>query len=120
MHDVSFAAHPEWFPWREGVRRRLFTRLAARRAAVVLTLSAFSRDEIVRHLGIEASRIRVIPLGLGLRPDAERAAASTASPDAPLILYVGSLFNRRHVDALVRAMPRGAPPRAWREARHRW
>ena len=104
VHDVSFAAHPEWFPWREGVRRRLLTRVAARRAAVVLTLSAFSRDEIVRHLGIEASRIRVIPLGLGLRPDAERPA-STASPDAPLILYVGSLFNRRHVDTLVRAMP---------------
>jgi glycosyltransferase involved in cell wall biosynthesis len=105
VHDVSFAAHPEWFPWREGLRRRLVTRLAARRAAVVLTLSAFSRDEIVRHLGIEASRIRVIPLGLGLSPDPERAAAAT-SHGAPLILFVGSLFNRRHVDALVRAMPR--------------
>jgi len=104
VHDVSFAAHPEWFPWREGVRRRLVTRLAARRAAVVLTLSTFSRDQIVRHLGIEASRIRVIPLGLGLRADAERPASAT-SPGAPLVLFVGSLFNRRHVDALVRAMP---------------
>jgi glycosyltransferase involved in cell wall biosynthesis len=103
VHDVSFASHPEWFPWREGVRRRIVTRLAARRASVVLTLSTFSRDEIVRHLGIEASRIRVIPLGVGLSPDAERPAA--ASPGAPLILFVGSLFNRRHVDALVRAMP---------------
>jgi glycosyltransferase involved in cell wall biosynthesis len=104
VHDVSFVAHPEWFPWREGVRRRLVTRLAARRAAVVLTLSAFSRDEIVRHLRIEASRIRVIPLGLGLSPAAHPPAAGT-SPGAPLILFVGSLFNRRHVDALVRAMP---------------
>jgi glycosyltransferase involved in cell wall biosynthesis len=103
VHDVSFAAHPEWFPWREGMRRRLVTRLAARRAALVLTLSTFSRDEIVRHLGIEASRIRVIPLGLGLSPDAEPPAPT--SPGAPLILFAGSLFNRRHVDALVRAMP---------------
>jgi glycosyltransferase involved in cell wall biosynthesis len=71
---------------------------------VVLTLSAFSRGEIVRHLGIEASKIRVIPLGLGLSPDVERPAAA-APPGAPHILFVGSLFNRRHVDALVRAMP---------------
>ena len=33
IHDVSFAAHPEWFSWREGFRRRTLTRLGARRAA---------------------------------------------------------------------------------------
>ena len=32
IHDVSFAAHPEWFSAREGLRRR--TDLAARRQAV--------------------------------------------------------------------------------------
>src|SRR5512138_1233937 len=26
IHDVSFAAHPEWFGWREGVRRRATVR----------------------------------------------------------------------------------------------
>ena len=43
VHDVSFAAHPEWFSWREGTRRRLLARLAAARAVRVLTLSEFSR-----------------------------------------------------------------------------
>ena len=104
VHDVSFAAHPEWFPWREGLRRRLVTRLAAQRARVVLTLSAFSRDEIVRHLAVDPTRVRVIPLGLGMTPD-WHAAGPPAPPRAPLVLFVGSLFNRRHVDALVRAMP---------------
>ncbi len=32
IHDVSFAAHPEWFTPREGARRRLLTRQAARAA----------------------------------------------------------------------------------------
>jgi len=104
VHDVSFAAHPEWFPWREGLRRRLVTRLAAQRARVVLTLSAFSRDEIVRHLAVDPTRVRVIPLGLGMTPD-WHTAGQPAPPRAPLVLFVGSLFNRRHVDALVRAMP---------------
>src|SRR5918992_314426 len=52
VHDVSFAAHPEWFRWREGLRRRLITRASARRAARVLTLTEFSKREIVEHLGV--------------------------------------------------------------------
>ena len=102
VHDVSFVVHPEWFSWREGVRRRLVTRLSARRARVILTFSRFSRDEIVHRLGVDASSVRVIPHGLGFH----RHGAPIDEPSRrPLVLYVGSIFNRRHVDALVRAMP---------------
>lgn len=97
IHDVSFFAHPQWFARREGVRRRGLTAWSARRAKVVLTDSAFSRDEIVRHIGLPAHRVRVVPLGL-TRP-------TTAPPAArdPVILFVGSIFRRRHVDMLVAA-----------------
>src|SRR5262245_16956611 len=63
VHDVSFAAHPEWFSWREGLRRRVLTRLAAQRAARVLTVSDFSKNEIVRHLGIRGDKVEVIYSG---------------------------------------------------------
>jgi glycosyltransferase involved in cell wall biosynthesis len=99
VHDVSFAAHPEWFRWREGIRRRLVARLAARRARHVLTISAFSRDEIVRYLRVPAGRVRVVPLGVGLGLD--RSTAATARD--PLVLFVGSIFNRRHVPVLIDA-----------------
>src|SRR4051812_18218847 len=42
IHDVSFAAHPEWFGWKEGLRRRTLTKLAAKRACKVVTISEFS------------------------------------------------------------------------------
>jgi alpha-1,3-rhamnosyl/mannosyltransferase len=128
MHDVSFCAHPEWFGPREGWRRRLVARAAARRARRVLTISNFSRDEIVRLLGISADKIRVTPLATGgfFNPAAHRPVATSAPalaseatasalapsgqgrPDAvvarePLVLYVGSIFNRRHVPTLLRA-----------------
>lgn len=96
MHDVSFSAHPEWFGWREGARRRLLARLSARKARIVLTVSDFSRDEIQRHLGIDPSRIRVIRHGLGMT-----AAAARPAPRDPLVLFVGSIFNRRHVPELI-------------------
>ena len=96
VHDVSFAAHPEWFGWREGLRRRLVTRLAARKAAKVITVSAFSKAEIVRHLGIPQSTVEVIYSGVTRLP-----AAASSPHDGATVLFVGSLFNRRHIAELI-------------------
>jgi glycosyltransferase involved in cell wall biosynthesis len=101
IHDVSFAAHPEWFSWREGLRRRTLTRLGARRAARVITESDFSKREISRHLGIASSRIDVIYLGASAFRHTNRD-----TPRAPLVLYVGSLFNRRHIPELLEGFRR--------------
>ena len=98
VHDVSYFAHPEWFGSREGFRRRLVTRRAARRARVVLTVSEFSRQQILRRLGIRAERVQVIRHGIA-RP----AAAPPGSARTPTILYVGSILNRRRVPDLIRA-----------------
>jgi glycosyltransferase involved in cell wall biosynthesis len=93
IHDVSFVAHPEWFSWREGLRRRLITKASAKRAARVLTQSDFTKREAVRHLGLDQSRVDVIYLGTTtLRTQAERE---------PLVLYVGSVFNRRRIPELI-------------------
>jgi len=101
VHDVSFSAHPEWFSWREGTRRRLLTRLSARRAAKVITVSDFSKREIVRHLGIRSSKVEVIYSGVTTLPV---QSADTARD--PLVLYVGSLFNRRHIPELIEGFER--------------
>jgi glycosyltransferase involved in cell wall biosynthesis len=98
VHDVSFAAHPEWYTFREGARRRVLTSMAARRARVVITDSAFSRSEITRHLGVPPPHTRVIPLGV--RPP---ATIGDRPAREPMILFVGSIFARRHVDALLNA-----------------
>lgn len=99
IHDVSFAARPEWFTGREGARRRLITRWSARRARIVVTISAFSQREVAAHLGIPLDRIRVTPLGV-------RRPLPHPGPRAPIVLYVGSIFERRHVDRLVDAFVR--------------
>lgn len=102
IHDISFVAHPEWFSWREGMRRRSLTRWSARRARSVITDSMFSRNEIVAHLGIPSGKIKVITLGTGStwRVGPERR---DDHPREPVILYVGSIFRRRNVDALIAA-----------------
>jgi glycosyltransferase involved in cell wall biosynthesis len=97
IHDLSYEAHPEWFRLREGVRRRWLTRQAARRAAAIITDSEFSRGEVTERLGVPDSRIVVI------RPGIDPPAVKAAAGSEPRLLYVGSIFNRRHVPELLRA-----------------
>jgi glycosyltransferase involved in cell wall biosynthesis len=124
IHDVSYWAHPEWFKGREGLRRRLTTWASAHRARLVLTLTAFSRDEIIRWLDVDPARVRAITPGAGgfFDPSTSRDLSSPSlrvnllrQPAAPapesktesrIVLTVGSIFNRRHVDHLIAAFAR--------------
>jgi glycosyltransferase involved in cell wall biosynthesis len=102
IHDISFVAHPEWFRTREGMRRRWLTRRSAHRAAVVFTDSEFSRSEIETRLKIAPSGIVVIPPGVTRRGSKMLAAVARE----PMVLFVGSLFNRRRLPDLIEAFGR--------------
>lgn len=95
IHDVSYFAHPEWFSLREGLRRRWLTRRSAARAHTVLTVSAFSADESVAHLGLSRTQVAVAHGGAPpARPHAGRGPGAT-------VLFVGSLFNRRLIPEVI-------------------
>lgn len=98
VYDVSYYAHPEWFPRREGWRRRRVTRWAARQAHSVVTISEFSAAEITRYLDVPRSSIHLAPPGAPV-------VAAPPSLDArePMVLFVGSLFSRRRIPELIDA-----------------
>ncbi len=98
IHDISFTAHPEWFSLREGLRRRFLTKASARRAAAIVTVSDFSAEEISTAYAVARSKIRVIRHGV---THIQRPAPV---PREPLVLFVGSIFNRRHVPELMAAV----------------
>jgi glycosyltransferase involved in cell wall biosynthesis len=99
LHDLSFVAHPEWFGWREGFRRRLLARRGAAAARAVITISEFSKREIEQRLGVRRDRIHVIPPGVDPPPVGTTSRGGTGAH----LLYVGSIFNRRHVPELIAA-----------------
>ncbi len=106
LHDVSFIAHPEWFGWREGPRRRWLAGRAAAVARAVVAVSEFSRQEILRHLNTAPARVRVVHNGVAA-PGAEPCATDTPPAAAgPLILHVGALFARRRLPVLLAAFER--------------
>ncbi len=109
VHDLSFFAHPEWFPVREGARRRWLTARSVAAAKRVITISAFSKGELMERLGVPATKIAVIPPGIGDSRARRDHRSDVNDPQTPVsdralrVLYVGSLFTRRHVGDLIRA-----------------
>jgi len=83
-------------------RQRFVTTMAARRARLVLTDSEFSGDEIAVRLGIPRDRIRIIPLGL--TPPAGAGRQANGRGREALVLFVGSIFNRRHLPETIEAV----------------
>ncbi|HEY0284804.1 MAG TPA: glycosyltransferase family 1 protein [Vicinamibacterales bacterium] len=98
VHDISFAAHPEWFRWKEGLRRRWLTRWSSSHATLVLTVSEAARREIISHFGLPENRVRCIYPGV-----ISLNAESPKGKREPVVLFVGSVFNRRHLPDLIRA-----------------
>lgn len=107
IHDVSFMAHPEWFRPRERFRRRFLARRMARSASVIFTDSEFSRSEIALRLGVDGSRLIVVPPGV---PAVARTPQSDRARQ-PLVLYVGTLLNRRNLPELIAAFAKATPTR---------
>lgn len=106
IHDVSYARHPEWHPYKNDPLRRAFYRRSARTADRILTDSEFSRDEIVAAYGIPADRISVVPLAAAplFTPGAFDASALPQVIRQPFALHVGDLHVRRNLKTALQAI----------------
>ena len=105
IHDVSYARHPDWYPYRRDVLRRAFYRRSALTADLVVTVSEFSSREIQAAYGIASDRIRIVPNGVG--PPFTSPPEPPPSVDAgrgPFVLHVGDIHVRRNLPAALSAV----------------
>jgi glycosyltransferase involved in cell wall biosynthesis len=64
LHDVQHLDLPGMFPRTERLYRRIAYDRAARNADRVIAISEFVRERAVATLGLDASKVRVVPQGL--------------------------------------------------------
>jgi glycosyltransferase involved in cell wall biosynthesis len=64
VHDVQHRDLPDLFSRAERLFRALAYERVARRATLVVTVSEFARNGIIRHLGVVPERVVVIPHGV--------------------------------------------------------
>src|SRR5436305_10885006 len=104
IHDVAALRHPDWYrPAYVAYQRALLPRIA-RGARLVITVSEFSKNEIVHVLGANPDRITVVPNGVDerFRPDAHATLGMTR----PYVLVVGTRITRKNTSALTQAAQR--------------
>lgn len=109
IHDVAALRHPEWYRPAYVRYQRAMLPLIARRARLVITVSEFSRAELVDVLHIPLERIAVVPGGVDERfnPAADTAAArSVLGLDKPYVLAVGTHIARKNLSVLEQAARR--------------
>jgi glycosyltransferase involved in cell wall biosynthesis len=106
IHDVAALRHPEAYSRAYVAYQSHLLPAIARRARSVITVSEFSRGEVVEAFGVPPDRVKVVPAGVDSRfspgvdpsPAAERYALTR-----PYVLVVGTVSVRKNLDALEHA-----------------
>jgi glycosyltransferase involved in cell wall biosynthesis len=106
IHDAAAVRHPEWYsPAYAAWQRRVLPALA-RRALHVVTVSEFSRRELVDLLGLAPERVSVVAGGVdaAFTPDADAdRVRNELGLKKPYVLCVASQTARKNLRALVPA-----------------
>lgn len=108
IHDLNFEHYPQDLPWSARTYLRFFFPKFAKKAAHILTVSEYSKQDIVQTYGIAPENVTVAWNGASeafqpLDPASKTAIENTYSAGAPYFLFVGALHPRKNVGRLLQA-----------------
>lgn len=113
IHDLILTTVP---PYDRSLRSRIYAgpmlRLAAKRAAHIITVSACSKEAIIENLDVSAEKVSVIPNAVRecFRPmqveEARRLILESLGISWPFLLFVGNFKPHKNVLAFLRAVAR--------------
>lgn len=108
IHDLAALRVPEAYSRAYVTYQRLILPVLARRARLLITVSEFSRQELLELLPIDPERVEVIPGGVGeqfapLRGEDIGDVAGRYGLRGPYVLAVGTMSARKNLQVLERA-----------------
>ncbi len=110
LHDVGFERFPKLYTPAELRYHRHSARLAVKAANRILTVSEFSKREIVEFYKVPAERITVTPLAVdtakyhaGITADEKGAVLQKYRLSPPFFLYVGRIEEKKNIVNLLHA-----------------
>lgn len=98
IHGISAFSDEDFYPPASRGYKRALTRYALRRSSAIITVSEFTRQQILDRFGIDGKKVFAIHHGV-------EPARSVCKPreDPPFLLFVGTLENRKNLVRLVEA-----------------
>lgn len=111
VHDLAFEHFPQHMRWSQRSYWRWFSPRFVRKADRLVTVSEFSRQDIVSRYGIEEAKIDVVPNGAHplyqpLSWEEKQEVKSRLTGGAQYFVFAGALHPRKNVARLLRAFVR--------------
>lgn len=108
IHDLNFVHHPQDIPYRYRLYYNFFFPKFAKKAKRLLTVSEYSKQDIVQTFGISPDKIRVAWNGVSdaFEPIAEKEKQIVREQYADgkdYFLFVGALHPRKNLKSLLKA-----------------
>lgn len=109
VHDVSFAAHPQWIAWSDRVFLSLLIPRSLRRSSRILVPSRFTCDELERYYPFTRGRVVVIPNAVApewltsVTPERIQAVRMAYQLPERYIVATGTMQPRKNIPFLIQA-----------------
>ena len=108
IHDLNFVHHPEMMAWLPRKYYNYFTPRYARKADRILTVSQFTKQDIVKQYGIDVTKIDVVYNGANtlyspVSKEKQQQTRKKISHGRPYFIFVGALNPRKNIVGLFKA-----------------
>lgn len=100
IHDLAFLENPSWYSKSYVMLYKFLTPLSAKTSKRILTVSEFSKKEIINKLGVDGEKIKVIYNATTVCEREDKSVLSNV-PES-FILAVSSIDPRKNFERLVR------------------
>jgi len=100
IHDLAFLEYPQWFSYGFRIFYKFLIPKLAQRSARILTVSYFSKTEIIKKLNIDPERIDVIYNSVD-----KRFKPTQYPQDSIYALFVGSMDPRKNMQRIIDSLP---------------
>jgi glycosyltransferase involved in cell wall biosynthesis len=114
VHDLNFKLVPDTHFGLRGLGMRALVPAAARRSRRIIVDATSTREDLVRHLGLDAAKVDVVPLAAA-GPAAQRAAGDTIRAElglgsGPIILSPSAKRPHKNLMRLLEGLARVPDP----------
>jgi glycosyltransferase involved in cell wall biosynthesis len=108
IHDLNFVHHPEMMPWLPRKYYNYYTPRYAEKADRILTVSQFTKQDIVKQYDINPEKIDVAlnganPIYEPIAAEQQQLTRQKITQDRSYFIFVGSLNPRKNITGLFRA-----------------
>lgn len=108
IHDINFHHYPKGLPLLTRVYYQHFFPIFAKNATQIVTVSQYSKNDLIDSYGIKPSKVSVVHNGANnifapISDDLKIKVRKKISNGAPYFVFVGALNPRKNVDRLLRA-----------------